>query len=92
MERWVILNEGYYRYHDKDRLVDPLITECPSCGYEGLYSFEFGDSQPPDPAAICFQCGESFPFCNWCDFEDSNPEDEDCLCRECSVFHLNKDI
>jgi len=59
MEKWVILKEGYYRYYDKDRLVDPLITECPECEFVGLYRFEDGISQPPEPAAICFHCGVS---------------------------------
>jgi hypothetical protein len=89
MEKWVILKEGYYRYYDKDRLVDPLIIECPECEFEALYRFEGGDAQPPDPAAICFHCGESFPFCHWCDFEHSDLEDKDSLCKECSIFNRN---
>lgn len=83
MEKWVILQEGYYRYYDKDRLDDPFIVECPECEFDALYRFEAGDATPPDPAAICFHCGESFSFCHWCAFKDVDPEDEDCFCKEC---------
>lgn len=87
MEKWVILREGYYRYYNKDRLVDPLITECPECEFEALYRFEDGDAQPPDPAAICFHCGCSFSYCYWCHFRDSDPEDEDSYCKECALYN-----
>jgi len=67
-----------------------LIVECPECEMDAMYRFEDGDAQPPDPAAICFYCGASIPFCHWCDYEESDPEDEDSPCKECSVFSKNK--
>jgi hypothetical protein len=86
MEKWLILNEGYYRYYDKDRLEDPFVIECPECEFESLYRFEFGDAHPPDPAAICFHCGASFLFCEWCSLSDVCPNDEDGFCQECSTY------
>ena len=85
MERWVILTEGYYRYYDKDRLVDPLITECPECEFEALYRFEDGDAQPPDPAAICFHCGIAIPYCYWCSSAGESLDDDDRFCNECAI-------
>jgi hypothetical protein len=92
MEKWLILREGYNRYYDKDRLIDPLITECPECEFEALYRFEDGDAQPPDPAAICFHCGSSFSFCRWCHYKDSDPDDENSYCKECSLYNNKKGL
>ncbi len=65
MEKWIILKEGYHRYHEKDRWNDPFIFECPECEYEALYQFEDGSTAPPDPAAICFHCGVMIPSQEW---------------------------
>ena len=90
MEKWLIRHEGYYRYWDKDRMVDPLVFECPECGLQGLYRYEDGDAQPPDPAGICFHCGSSFPYCMWCSLADVCPDDEDGFGRECSIYLTHK--
>ena len=90
MEKWVILHEGYRYFDYKERIDDPLIHECPECEIEGLYRFEDGSQQPPDPAAICFHCGASFLFCEWCSLAGVCPDDEDGICRECSVYLEHK--
>jgi len=87
MGKWLIRHEGYYRVFDyKDRMIDPLVFECPECEFEGLYRFEDGDTQPPDPAAICFHCGRSFLYCEWCSLADVCPNDEDGFGKECSIY------
>jgi len=87
MEKWLIRHEGYYRVFDyKERMIDPLIHECPECGAEGMYLFEHGDAQPPDPAAICFHCGSSFLYCEWCSLADVCPNDEYGIGKECSIY------
>ena len=91
MNRWLVLHEGYHRVYGKDRLIEPLLHECPTCEYDTLYRFENGDAQPPVPAAICFNCGESFQFCNWCDFEDSDPKEKNSPCKECSAYSSKHD-
>jgi hypothetical protein len=92
MEKWLILHEGWYNYYDyKERSIYPLTEECPECGEESLYKFEYGGAQPPDPAAICFHCGAEFPFCEWCDLSELCPDDDDGVCRECSTYLKYKD-
>lgn len=73
MEKWLIVHEGYRYFDLKERSIDPLIHECPECSHEGMFRFEDGDPQPPDPAAICFHCGVSIDFCEWCYYSDVCP-------------------
>jgi len=91
MEEWLILHEGYYRvFNYEDRSIEPLVLECPECGYEGLYRFADGDAQPPDPAAICFHCGSSFLYCEWCSLAEVCPNDQHGICKECSIYLIHK--
>lgn len=86
MEEWLIAHEGWHYLDPKERITEPVIHECPECGMEGLYHFEFGGAQPPDPGSICFKCGATFDFCMRCDLEEECPDDELGVGRECAIY------
>lgn len=86
MEEWLIAHEGGHYLDPKEIMAEPLIYECPECGMEGLYHFEHGGAQPPDPGSICFKCGTVFDYCIRCDLREECPDDEYGFGRECAVF------
>ncbi len=82
---WATEFIGYPHTDPKERMIEPVIKECPECTMEAMIEFENGDVRPPDPAWICFYCGASGPplsRCHKCGDEYVWEEDE-YLCPDC---------
>jgi hypothetical protein len=60
-DEWAIVFVGYPHTDPKERMLSPVLEECPECGDETMIRFEDGSMWPPDPAWACFSCGESGP-------------------------------
>jgi hypothetical protein len=82
---WATVFVGYPHTDPKERIIAPVLKECPSCGKETMIEFEDGGITPPDPARICFSCGDSgspMTICQSCG-EEFPWEDEVDMCPEC---------
>jgi uncharacterized protein YbaR (Trm112 family) len=69
VDDWATTFIGYSHTDPKDRMISPVVKECPSCMDEAMIEFEDGDATPPDPAWVCFSCGASGPpmvICHTC--------------------------
>lgn len=56
---WAAVFVGYPHTDPKERMIEPVLKECPECGMETMIEFEDGGMVPPDPAWACFSCGQS---------------------------------
>lgn len=82
---WATVFVGYPHTDPKDRMIAPVLKECPECGMETMIEFEDGGMTPPDPAWVCFACGQSGPptvKCQRCG-EEFPWEGEVYVCPEC---------
>ncbi|MGH9891434.1 MAG: hypothetical protein ACREA0_05520 [bacterium] len=83
---WASVFVGYPHTDPKERLIEPVLKECVECGRETMIEFEDGSMTPPDPAWICFSCGQSGSptvRCRACGEEFPWEEDEVYVCPEC---------
>jgi hypothetical protein len=84
-DQWATVFVGYPHTDPKEAWDDPVVRECPSCGSEAMIEFEDGDAVPPDPAWVCFSCGDSgspMTKCHSCG-EEFPWEGEVCACPDC---------
>lgn len=82
---WATVFVGYPHTDPKECDIEPVLKECSECGKETMIEFEDGSMTPPDPAWICFSCGESGPpmvTCHSCG-EEFPWEGEIYICQEC---------
>ncbi len=56
---WATVFIGYPHTDPKEASAYPVLQECETCGSETMIEFEDGSQFPPDPAWVCFTCGES---------------------------------
>ena len=83
---WATVFIGYPHTDPKERMIAPVLKECPSCGKETMIEFEDGGMTPPDPAWICFSCGDSgspMITCRSCGEEFPWEGDGSYICPEC---------
>jgi|GEM_PF-1767090 len=82
---WATVFVGYPHTDPKERMIEPVLKECPECGQETMIEFEDDSMIPPDPAWVCFSCGESGPpmvICHNCG-EEFPWEGEVYICPDC---------
>jgi hypothetical protein len=82
---WATIFLGYPHTDPKEASMYPVLQECPTCGSETMIEFEDGGQFPPDPAWVCFTCGDSgspTSICMSCG-EEFDYEDDVYYCPEC---------
>lgn len=82
---WATVFVGYPHTDPKERMIAPVLKECPECGMETMIEFEDGGMFPPDHAWACLACGESGPpttKCHRCG-EEFPWEEEVYICPDC---------
>lgn len=90
---WATVFIGYPHTDPKERMIEPVLKECQSCGVETMIEFEDGDMTPPDPAWFCFSCGGSgspMVTCLSCG-EEFPWEGEIYVCSECREKGITDD-
>lgn len=83
---WATVFIGYPHIDPKDRMIEPVLKECSECGKETMIEFEDGGMTPPDPAWVCFSCGNSgspMVTCHSCGEEFPWEDIEVYNCPEC---------
>jgi hypothetical protein len=93
-DEWATKFVGYPHTDPKERMIEPVLKECPSgfCFSETMIEFTHmdGGATPPDPYWICFACGAYGSFevsCQHCGekFVPKNYEDYPYTCDECRL-------
>lgn len=87
---WATVFVGYPHTDPKECDIEPVLKECHECGKETMIEFEDGSMTPPDPAWICFSCGECghpMVICHSCGAEFPW-EGEIYICTECRAGGL----